>query len=121
MLIIIKRYYMITKKEIGEIIQNQRRQKGITQDELAEKIDISTNYLSKVERGLSILNTESFLKMADVLDFTLENFGIKIKTENYNTEQQEIIKKILSASPEKLKLYLETIKFLDNNIFNKKL
>ena len=29
---------MITKKEIGKIIRNYRKQKGLTQDELAEKV-----------------------------------------------------------------------------------
>ncbi len=110
---------MITKKEIGKIIQNYRKQKGLTQDELAEKVDISTNYLSKVERGLNILNTETFLKMAEVLSFSLEDFGVEIKSNNINKEQQELLTKILSANTDKIKLYLKTIKFLDENILDK--
>ena len=56
---------MIDTILIGKIIKKLRTEKNLTQEELAEKIDISTNYLSKVERGLSRLNTESFLKMAE--------------------------------------------------------
>lgn len=110
---------MITKKDIGKIIQNFRKQKGLTQDELAEKVDISTNYLSKVERGINVLNAETFLKIADVLSFSLEDFGIKIKSDNAFSEQQELLTKILSATPDKVKLFLKTLNFLEENIINK--
>lgn len=110
---------MITKKEIGKIIQNYRKQKGLTQDELAEKVDISTNYLSKVERGINILNTETFLKMANILSFSLEDFGVEIKSDNANKEQQELLTKILSITPDKARLYLKTLNFLDENIIGK--
>ena len=46
---------MINKSNIGKVIQKLRKRKNITQEELAEKIELSTNYLSKVERGLSVL------------------------------------------------------------------
>ena len=59
---------MINKSDIGKILQKLRRDKNITQEELAEKIDISTNYLSKVERGLCILNTESSPKVISLLN-----------------------------------------------------
>ncbi len=110
---------MITKKEIGKIIQNYRKQKGLTQDELAEKVDISTNYLSKVERGINVLNAETFLKMAEILSFSLEDFGVEIKSDTSNKEQQELLTKILSTTPEKIKLYLKTINFLEDNILSK--
>ena len=110
---------MITKKEIGKIIQNHRKQKGLTQDELAEKVDISTNYLSKVERGINVLNAETFLKMANILSFSLEDFGITIKSDNTFSEQQELLTKILSTTPNKAKLYLKTLNFLDENIIGR--
>ena len=68
----------------------------------------SKNYLSKVERGLSKLNIESFLKMAQVLSFTLEDFGIKIKPKA-DTVKQEIIKHILACSEKEAEIYLQMI------------
>ena len=47
---------MIDTETIGKIIKKLRVDKNLTQEALAEKMDISTNYLSKVERGLSRLN-----------------------------------------------------------------
>ena len=105
---------MINKSTIGKIIQSLRKEKHLTQEELAEKIDISPNYLSKVERGLCTLNTESFLKMAQVLDFTLESFGIKVKNhDDIDKTKKELISTILSASQKQTEVYNKTVKFID--------
>lgn len=36
-------------KKIGQLIQFYRKQKGLTQQELADKISISKSYLTKIE------------------------------------------------------------------------
>lgn len=107
---------MIDTIHIGKIIKKLRIENNLTQEELAEKIDISTNYLSKVERGLSRLNVESFLKMAEVLSFSLEDFGISKNNHAPNKEQDEIIKLLLISSPKKVSAYFEVLKTLDKVI-----
>lgn len=99
---------MINKTSIGKIIQKLRKDKKLTQEELAEKIDLSTNYLSKVERGLSVLNVEAFLKMANVLNFSLEDFGIKADNK-IDTSKKELIERILSSSEKEIKAYSELL------------
>lgn len=107
---------MINRKTIGKIIQKIRRDNNLTQEELAEKIDISTNYLSKVERGLNVLNTESFLKMAEVLSFSLKDFGIGQSTIEVDSKKEELIKKILSASSSNIEAYTKAINLVDEII-----
>ena len=99
---------MINKTNIGKIIQKLRKDKNLTQEELAEKIDLSTNYLSKVERGLSVLNVEAFLKMADVLNFTLDDFGVNTDSRIDETKK-ELVKRILSSSEKEIKAYTELL------------
>lgn len=105
---------MINKTNIGKIIQKLRKDKNLTQEELAEKIDLSANYLSKVERGLSVLNVEVFLKMADVLNFTLDDFGVNTDSRIDETKK-ELVKRILSSSEKEIKAYtelLDTMQFI---------
>lgn len=104
---------MINKTDIGKIIQKLRKDKNLTQEELAEKIDLSTNYLSKVERGLSVLNVEAFLKMADVLDFTLDDFGVNTDSKIDETKK-ELVKRILSSSEKEIKAYTELLDTMDS-------
>lgn len=104
---------MIDKSAIGRIIQKLRKDKNLTQEELAEKIDLSTNYLSKVERGLSVLNVETFLKMAKVLDFSLEDFGIKADNK-IDVSKKELIERILSSSEKEIKAYSELLNTMDS-------
>ncbi len=84
---------MITKELIGKKIQQARLRKHITQEELAEAVELSPNYLSKVERGLNMLNSVKFLKIVDYLDIDLIEFGIfnKKKAEDNYKEINNII------------------------------
>ena len=55
---------------IGTKIQNRRRALKMTQEEFAEKIGISFNYVGMIERGLRIPKLETFIKIANVLGVT---------------------------------------------------
>ena len=55
---------MIDYKIIGKRIQTARVKAGLTQEQLAEKLQISTNYLSKVETGREKPNLEMIDKYA---------------------------------------------------------
>ena len=46
---------------IGRRIQQSREQAGLTQEELAERIDRSTQFISTIERGLAGLSPAQLL------------------------------------------------------------
>ncbi len=86
---------MITKELIGKKIQQARLRKHITQEELAEAVELSPNYLSKVERGLNMLNSVKFLRIVDYLNIDLNEFGIfnqKKSKDNYKRMNDIILK-----------------------------
>ena len=95
---------MIDKISIGKIIKSFRKKNKLTQEELAEKIDVSKNYLSKIERGISVLNAETFLKSAKILNFSLNDFGIKTN-DNIDENKKELINKILSFSDKEVNAF----------------
>lgn len=57
-------------KEIGLKISYYRKKRGYTQAQLAEKVNLSTNYLGLIERGNNgrSYSMEVLLKIADALD-----------------------------------------------------
>ena len=53
---------------IGKNIQELRKLKGLTQEELAEKLNISTHHISSVERGLHSLRLNSLIDLMNILE-----------------------------------------------------
>ena len=47
--------------EIGKKIKNLRLEKGLTQEELGERTDLSKGYISQLERDLSSPSMDTFL------------------------------------------------------------
>ena len=58
--------------EVGNNIANLRRSRHITQEELAETLDISVKHCSEVERGVAFLSFDKLLFISDYFDCTLD-------------------------------------------------
>src|SRR3972149_3210870 len=57
------------KREFGSSLRNLRKQAGLSQRDLAEKVGIDFSYLSKIENGvMSPPSQEVILRLAEVLD-----------------------------------------------------
>lgn len=67
----------LTPRDIGHLIANARRLKKFTQDELAEKSEISVKYIGDIERGRKKVSLEYFLKILIAL-----NPEIDLKVDN---------------------------------------
>lgn len=68
---------------IAEKIAHRRKELGITQKELAEKLNVSDKTLSRWETGKQIPDALTVLEIARVLNMTInEIYGIKSKEEN---------------------------------------
>lgn len=63
---------MDIKKELGEKIKRVRKSRNLTQEELAEMIDISPRSLSNIEVGVSFVKAETLEKIISSLDITTE-------------------------------------------------
>ena len=96
------------KKILAELIKRQRKKLSLIQEELAEKIDLSTQHLSKVENGHSIPSLETFLKLMQVLniDLNLINPDIQLYKDERRTE---IIRYIKTAADSEIKFILDIL------------
>lgn len=59
-------------KVIGTKIQEARKEKGYTQEYVAEKIDKSVDTFRGIENGRSVGSLESLLNICNVLEITLD-------------------------------------------------
>ena len=61
-------------KVIGKNLNALRKERGLSQSQLADKIDISTEFISRVERGASAPSLKSLKKIADALEVKMGVF-----------------------------------------------
>lgn len=59
---------MSRQKLLGENIKKYREQKGWSQAFLAEKLDLSTEYICRVERGQKYMSLRKLFELADILE-----------------------------------------------------
>ena len=59
-------------KSIGETISSLRKKKELTQNELAEKMNVTDKAVSKWERDLSCPDVNTISRLAEVLDVSVE-------------------------------------------------
>jgi transcriptional regulator with XRE-family HTH domain len=55
------------RRLLGETIRAKRKGAGFTQEKLAEKADLSTIFISRVERGKESPSVDSLVKIAHAL------------------------------------------------------
>ncbi|WP_058302688.1 helix-turn-helix domain-containing protein [Gorillibacterium timonense] len=60
--------------EIGKKIKNLRLKKGLTQEELGERTNLSKGYISQLERDLSSPSIETFFSILEVLGCKPKDF-----------------------------------------------
>ena len=92
------------KQFLAEQIKLHRKKANLTQEELAERVDLSTQHISRIETGCYIPSLKSFFLIAQELNIDLRIFGYNVNNSKYDVKNQ-IIEKIISANDAELILY----------------
>lgn len=82
------------KKTMGEIISTLRKNKNMTQNELALKMNVTDKAVSKWERNISCPDINSLPKLAEVLDTSVEEL-LKAEIKHENTSPNKLLNIIL--------------------------
>ena len=80
----------MSNKSIGEMISSLRKEKGMTQNDLAEKMNVTDKAVSKWERNLSCPDVNSISKLAEILGTTVEEL-LNAQSKKENSKVDEII------------------------------
>ncbi len=105
-------------KNIGAVISELRKTKGITQDELAKYVGVSAQAVSKWENG-GVPDTELLPKIADFFEITVDKlFGRGDANINITSAIFEHIRKTKPDSEERFKTIFELCWDIERSIFN---
>ena len=83
----------MNQMKIGKFIAECRKQKGLTQMQLAEKLGITDKAISKWERGIAMPDSSIMLELCGILDITVNELlsGEKINMENNNQKNEQLL------------------------------
>ena len=98
----------------GKFIAKLRKEKNMTQEQLAEKMGVSINAVSKWERGLSFPDVSLYKKLCKELDINIEELINGEKDESEEAKEKAIISTIketnkIKKNSKKLLIILSTI------------
>ena len=95
---------------IGKFISACRKEKGLTQMQLAEKLNITNRAVSKWETGKSMPDVSLMLDLCDILGINVNELlsGERITMEDYQKRAEENLME-LQAKKEKVQGELESI------------
>lgn len=96
--------YEIDYKAMGQRIREKRIELGLTQEKLAEKIEVSPSHVGEIERGTSICSLAVLANIANVLELNLDTLVKGINGENANQAFSEILD---SLSKDNKELYIK--------------
>ena len=78
---------------IGKFIAECRKQKNLTQVQLAEKLSVTDKAVSKWERGIAMPDTSIMLELCDILSISVNELlsGEKIDMENNSQKNEQLL------------------------------
>ena len=75
---------------LGENIKIYRQKKGYTQEEVANRLHVTRQTISKWEKSYSVPDVEVFVKLADVLEVqTSQLLEVKVGSDVQTTEEKQ--------------------------------
>lgn len=98
--------------EIGQRIRRYRKACSLSQEQLAEKVEISPTHMSHIETGSTKLSLPVFFKIAEVLSIQTDALLFDNPQANRTDLGNEILNLLDSCSAEDMYILLDTIKTL---------
>ncbi len=79
---------------IGQNISKRRRELGITQEKLAEMVNLSASYIGAVERGAKLPKLDTFIRIANALKISSDSLLSDVLGVSNEIAASELSKKI---------------------------
>ena len=106
----------IDYKLIGERIRHERKNKNMTQELLAEKLNVSIGYVSQVERGITKISLDLLGAISTILDCDVASLISESAVHSNDYMMTEMIEAINKLDNKKRKYIFEIIKITNEKL-----
>lgn len=94
-------------RAVGKIIAKKRLEKGLTQEQVAERLDIGYEAVSRIERGTVIPNVIRLIELADI--FECETDELLMHATSRPADHARHLQKLFEPLSEQDRLFLVSI------------
>ncbi len=101
---------------IGQRIRKYRRAHGLSQEELGERVGISTTHMSHIETGNTKLSLSVLVSLAHALEVSADDLLFDEPKESRNREISEINQILENCSSKELKLFTDIIRAMQISV-----
>ena len=116
------------KELFGQRLREQRIKHGLTLEQLAEKSELSSNYIGMVERGLKEPGLATIVKLLNALNISADTLLRDLVPSASHVTDDEICKRLEGLTPiqkkaalDLLDTYIGNLPYLTNEEYNHKL
>ena len=92
------------QEKIGKFIASLRKEKNLTQEQLASKLNISKNAVSKWERGICLMDMSLLKPLSEILDVSINEIlnGEKISNKEFKEKADEVLTNTIKYSNKRI-------------------
>ena len=99
-------------KRIGKRFKQRREELGLTQDALSEKLGLTTNYISTIERGASFPRCEKLILLLNGLETSADAIFCDVLTHSTKAKASILSEQISSLQNEEQQRILDMVELM---------
>lgn len=107
---------MIDYKKLGIRHREIRKNKGLTQEKLAENVDVGTTHISHIETGNTIPSLQLIINIANILECTLDELFFDEIKQVDRLYDKEFGKYLQGCSDKEIKIITSMVKNLADEL-----
>lgn len=98
--------------QLGQRIRKIRKSRGLSQEQLAELVDISTTHMSHIETANTKLSLPVFVRIAEALQVQADLLLYEHAVERSDSSANAVLEELESCTPQQVRFILEMVKAL---------
>ena len=102
--------------EIGSRIRQARKSRHLSQEQLAELVDVGTTHISHVETGNSIPSLKLFIEIVNALDISADDLLCDQLSHAGHIFSKEIAAELEDCNERELRIIADTIRALKTSL-----
>lgn len=105
----------MNQSALGKRIREERKKSNLTQEQLAELINVSTTYVGFIERGERSITLDKLISIATALGISVDYLLRDSVTVNSSAQEKLLLKLFSSANSQQKDFILEMTKLILNH------